>query len=170
MPHLRPIGFAAKPDVGFEHSAWIGSAGGMVRTPHVLGGRKQKLALFHRTGQNAATLLQVGPPADYFPIHFTVTLKSAPFFFFLFRGRLLARTMACVIQPSPEALDQLGRLTANRHYADCKPAVELAFDELKSSSSEDGRSENQGEQLLRKLVPLLYSRPYLSRLLWSSSS
>ncbi len=75
------------------------------------------------------------------------------------RGRFLARVMSCCIQPSPEGMEELERLAVNRHYADCKTAAESALEILKSSSIPDGKA------LLQRLVPLLYSRPYLTRLM-----
>lgn len=70
----------------------------------------------------------------------------------------MARVMACYIQPSSETLDHLEKLAANRHYADCKPALEVALDLLKSSDTD-------GKALVHRLVPMLYSRPYLTRLI-----
>lgn len=66
--------------------------------------------------------------------------------------------MLCYLQPTAEALDHLEKWGAIRQNADCKPAVESALDVLKSDSPD-------GILLLQNLVPLLYSRPYLKRLM-----
>ena len=66
--------------------------------------------------------------------------------------------MLCYLQPSAEALEQLEKWTVKN--ADCKEAAESASEQLKTDNPD-------GNSLLRKLVPLLYSCSYLSRLLWS---
>lgn len=76
----------------------------------------------------------------------------------IFRGRCLAQVILCYLQPSTEALDQLEKWGTLRQNTECKPAVESALEVLKSESPD-------GMSLLQNLVPLLYSRPYLTRLI-----
>ena len=66
--------------------------------------------------------------------------------------------MLCYLHPSAEALDQLEKWGVNRQNVECKSTVESALAILKSDSPD-------GMELLRNLVPQLYSRPYLKRLM-----
>lgn len=77
------------------------------------------------------------------------------------RGRCLARVMVCRLEPASELLEQLEKWASYRYNVDCKPAVDCALEHLKSSTS--------STDILHKLVPLLYSRTYLSRLLTVAS-
>lgn len=67
--------------------------------------------------------------------------------------------MLCYLQPSGESLNQLEmKWKVNRQNADCKPAIECALEILKSEIPD-------GTILLQTIVPLLYARPYLLRLI-----
>lgn len=67
--------------------------------------------------------------------------------------------MICCVEPSSELFEQLEKWASYRYNLECKPAVDCALEDLKSSTPSNSRV------VLHKLVPLLYSRTYLSRLI-----
>ena len=127
----------------------------MVCSTQFLGRRSFELVFQHWIGKNTQAFIQVIQKTNNI---FHLKLNDYLLIGYLSnRGRCLAQVMLCYLHPSAEALDQLEKWSAVRQNSDCKSAVEVALNMLKSDNAD-------GIVLLQNVVPLLYSRTYLSRL------
>jgi hypothetical protein len=119
-----------------------------------MGGRKYQLVVIFWFGKNIKAFLKVktGSAFNFFFLNLHCKLIFC-------RGRCLARIVSCsLFSTYEEAVEQLEKLVINRQYADCKSALDVALTAFKSNQLDC-------KLLLKKLVPLLYSNRFLTRLL-----
>ena len=76
------------------------------------------------------------------------------------RGRCLARVVRCLLVEEVQCGEPLEKLLSDRSYIECRPAVEAALQWLPQCH----RRPAGCSELLRRVVPLLYCRPYLTHL------
>ena len=76
------------------------------------------------------------------------------------RGRCLARVVRCLLVEEVQCGEPLEKLLSDRSYIECRRAVEAALQWLPQCR----RRPAGCSELLRRVVPLLYCRPYLTHL------